>query len=173
MPRVAVNLSAQQLDRGDLAAIVRSALEAAGVAPERLELEVTESMAMRRTELSSATLAELRAMGVDIAIDDFGTGHSSLGQLKQIPLDRLKIDISFVRDIGMDAASDAIIRATIAFAGSLGLSTVAEGVELQDQARFLAEAGCDVAQGYLYGRPMPADEFPGVTTAWSEHARPA
>ncbi len=173
VPRVAVNLSAQQLDRGDLATIVRSALEAAGVAPERLELEMTESMAVRRPELSAATLAELRGMGVDIAMDDFGTGLSSLGQLKRIPMDRLKIDLSFVRDIGVDAASDAIIRATIAFAGSLGLSTVAEGVERADQARFLAEAGCDVAQGYLYGRPMPADEFPGVTTAWGEHARPA
>ncbi len=173
VPRIAVNLSAQQLDHVELPAIVRSALEAAGIAPERLELEVTESMAMRRLEVSSATLAELRGTGVRIAMDDFGTGHSSLGQLKQIPLDRLKIDISFVRDIGVDAATDAIVRAAIAFAGSLGLSTVAEGVEREDQARFLAEAGCDVAQGYLYGRPMPADEFPGITTAWSEHARPA
>lgn len=163
VPRVSVNLSAQQLDRGDLIDIVRSALEAAGLAPERLELEVTESMAVRHVERSTTTLAELRSMGVAIAMDDFGTGHSSLGQMKRIPLDRLKIDISFVRDIGVDSASDAIIRATLAFARSLRLSTVAEGVEREDQARFLAEVGCDVGQGYLYGRPVPADGFPGLT----------
>lgn len=162
VPRVSVNLSAQQLDRGDLIDIVRSALEAAGLAPERLELEVTESMAVRHVERSTTTLAELRSMGVAIAMDDFGTGHSSLGQMKRIPLDRLKIDISFVRDIGVDSASDAIIRATLAFARSLRLSTVAEGVEREDQARFLAEVGCDVGQGYLYGRPVPADGFPGL-----------
>lgn len=159
LPRIAVNLSAHELDDDDLPSRVRETLGQAGLAPDRLELEVTESMAVRRPDRSAAAMTSLRDLGIDIAMDDFGTGHSSLAQLKRLPLDRLKIDLSFVRDIGRDAASEAIIRATIAFAKSLGLGTVAEGVETEQQARFLAEAGCDVGQGYLFGRPMPPSEF--------------
>jgi diguanylate cyclase (GGDEF)-like protein/PAS domain S-box-containing protein len=163
--RVAVNLSARELEREDLAVSVREALEAADVAPERLELEVTESMVMRDSPAVLKVVGDLRVLGVVLAIDDFGTGYSSLAQLRRMPLHRLKIDISFVRDIGRDPAADAIIRAIIAMAGSLGLQTVAEGVEREDQAAFLRDAGCDIGQGYLFGRPMPADAF---RVAWGE-----
>jgi diguanylate cyclase (GGDEF)-like protein len=159
VPRVAVNLSPIQLEQADFAATVRAALAAADIAPERLELEVTESTIMRQSATAEAVLAELRAFGIDVALDDFGTGHSSLAQLRHLTLRRLKIDISFVRDIGRDPATEAIIRAIIAMAGSLGLETVAEGVEEENQATFLRDAGCDIGQGYLFGRPVPADAF--------------
>ncbi len=158
VPRVAVNLSPLQLERADLAATVRAALDAADIGPERLELEVTESTIMLQSATASAVLGELRALGVELALDDFGTGFSSLAQLRRLPLRRLKIDISFVRDIGHPAA-EAIIRAIIAMAQSLELQTVAEGVEREDQATFLRDAGCNIGQGYLFGRPVPADEL--------------
>jgi EAL domain-containing protein (putative c-di-GMP-specific phosphodiesterase class I) len=163
VPRVAVNLSPLQLDRADLAATVQAALDAAGIGPERVELEVTESTIMRQSATASTVLQELRALGIELALDDFGTGHSSLAQLRRLPLRRLKIDISFVRDIGSDPAAEAIIRAIIAMAGSLGLQTVAEGVEEENQATFLRDAGCDIGQGYLFGRPVPAD---ALLAAW-------
>jgi len=161
VPRIAVNLSAQQLEREDLAMTVEGILDAAGIGPERLELEVTESMVMRHAETAATVLGHLRRLGVELAMDDFGTGYSSLAQIMRLPLSRLKIDISFVRDIGHPAA-EAIIRATIAIADSLGLQTVAEGVEREYQATFLRAAGCDLGQGYLYGRPVPADELRDV-----------
>ncbi len=163
--RVAVNLSAQELEREDFASSVKAALEAADVAPERLELEVTESMLMHDSRAVSKVVGDLGVLGVDLAMDDFGTGQSSLAQLRRLPLRRLKIDMSFVSDIGRDAAAEAIIRAIIAMAGSLGLQTVAEGVEREDQAAFLRDAGCDIGQGFLFGRPMPADAF---QAAWGE-----
>ena len=156
VPRVAVNLSALQLDREDLAKTVQGALDAADIGPERLELEVTESAIMRRVETAATVLADLRRLNVDLVMDDFGTGYSSMAQLMRLPLRRLKIDISFVRDIG-HPAPEAVIRAIIAMAGSLGLQTVAEGVEREDQHAFLRDAGCDAGQGYLYGHPVPAD----------------
>jgi EAL domain-containing protein (putative c-di-GMP-specific phosphodiesterase class I) len=156
VPRIAVNLSPIQLEQADFAATVRAALDAADIGPERVELEVTESTIMRQSTTAAAVLAELRALGIDLALDDFGTGHSSLAQLRHLTLRRLKIDISFVRDIGRDPATETIIRAIIAMAGSLGLETVAEGVEEEHQATFLRDAGCDIGQGYLFGRPMPA-----------------
>ncbi len=159
VPRVAVNLSALQLEHADLAATVRAALDAAAIGPERLELEVTESTIMHQSAAAGAVLGDLRALGVELALDDFGTGYSSLSQLRHLPLRRLKIDISFVRDIGRDPAAEAIIRAIIAMAVSLGLQTVAEGVEREDQAAFLRDAGCDIGQGYLFGRPVPADDL--------------
>ncbi len=163
VPRMAVNLSAQQLERDNLASVVRAALEAADIGPERLELEVTESTIVRQSEAASAVLGDLQALGVELALDDFGTGHSSLVRLRRLPLRRLKIDISFVRDIGRDPAAETIIKAVIAMASSLGLQSVAEGVEREDQERFLRNAGCDIGQGYLYGRPVPAD---ALLEAW-------
>ncbi|HSW43813.1 MAG TPA: EAL domain-containing protein [Patescibacteria group bacterium] len=157
VPRVSVNLSAQQLELPGLATTVWSALDAADIGPERLELEVTESMIMQWSEVVALVLANLRALGIELALDDFGTGHSSLAQLRRLPLRRLKIDISFVREIGRDPASEAIIRAIIAMAAAMGLQTVAEGVEEEHQATFLRDAGCDIGQGYLFGRPVPAD----------------
>ncbi len=162
VPRVAVNLSAQQLEHPDFAANVRSALEAADIGPERLELEVTESALMGHTPAAEAVLAQLRRLNVELVMDDFGTGYSSMAQLMRLPLRRLKVDISFVREIG-NPAPEAIIRAIIAMATGLGLQTVAEGVEREDQHAFLRGAGCDIGQGYLYGRPVPADE---LLAAW-------
>ena len=162
VPRVSVNLSAQQMDDADLVAKVTAALDAVDIATERLELEVTESTIMRDSKVASAVLAGLREHGTDLALDDFGTGYSSLAQLRSLPLRRLKIDVSFVRDIGRDPAAEAIIRAIIAMASSLGLETVAEGVEREDQHVFLHDAGCDIGQGYLYGRPVPADALLGA-----------
>ena len=167
VPRVSVNLSAQQLERAELVETVRAALEAADIGPERLELEVTESMIARQSATAAAMLADLRALGVELAMDDFGTGYSSLAQLRHLPLRRLKIDISFVRDIGRDRASEAIIRAIIAMAAALGMQTVAEGVEEQHQATFLRDAGCEIGQGYLFDRPMAAD---ALREAWGPDA---
>lgn len=159
LPRIAVNLSMQQLERGDLNTRVMQLLKQYRLAPTLLELEVTESMLMRQAESVSAILHDLRTQGITIAVDDFGTGYSSLGHLKRIPLDRLKIDQSFVKDIGVNPKDEAITQTIIRLGHSLNLTVVAEGVETAAQERFLRAAGCDLAQGYRYGRPMPADEF--------------
>ena len=158
VPRVAVNISAPQLDRNDLASVVGRILHSAGLSSECLELEVTESMIMHHTKTAARALAGLRELGVELAMDDFGTGYSSLAELRRLPLRRLKIDMSFVQDIA-DPAAQAIIQAIIAMARSLGLQTVAEGVEREDQAAFLLGAGCDIGQGYLFSRPVPAEEL--------------
>jgi diguanylate cyclase (GGDEF)-like protein len=160
VPRIAVNLSVQQLQGDVLARQVAEALRETGLEPGRLELEVTESTIMREPESATATLASLRTLGVKLAIDDFGTGYSSLAYLKRLPLDRLKIDKSFVKDIGHDASDEAISRAVIGLARSLGLETVAEGIERAEQAEFLRREGCDIGQGYLYSRPQPAEAVP-------------
>ncbi len=159
VPRVAVNLSAQQIEREGLVVQVGKALKEFGLEAGRLELEVTESMLMRDPERSRAILTALKELGAELAVDDFGTGYSSLAYLKLLPLDRLKIDQSFVHDIGRDKNDEAIVRAIIALAHSMGLETVAEGVEQAHQAEFLAREGCGLAQGYLYSRPLPVDEL--------------
>ncbi len=159
VPRVAVNLSAQQLGRDSLVGQVGAILEETGLAPARLELELTESMIMHRAERAIIVLRGLRALGIAIAVDDFGTGYSSLGYIRQLPLNRLKIDASFVQDL--DAAEDGgmIARAIIGLGKSLGLEVIAEGVEREVQDAFLRREGCDIGQGYLYGRPMPASDL--------------
>ena len=159
LPRVAVNVSAHQIDHGDLVEDVSRALAASGIAVGRLELEVTESMVMRRLERSAQLLKSLREIGVSVSIDDFGTGQSSLTQLKRLAVRQIKIDMSFVRDIGVDQTGEAIIRATIGLAAGLRVETVAEGIEHEHQAVFLRAAGCDLAQGYLFGHPVPASDF--------------
>ena len=159
IPRVAVNISMQQIDPERLTGQVTAALRASGLDPAALELEVTESTIMREPDKATAALSALRKIGVKLAIDDFGTGYSSLAYLKRLPLDRLKIDRSFVQDIGHDKSDEAICRAVIGLARSLGLETVAEGIERADQADFLRREGCDIGQGYLLSRPLPADEF--------------
>jgi diguanylate cyclase (GGDEF)-like protein/PAS domain S-box-containing protein len=157
--RVAVNVSAKQFNQDDFAAQVKRILQDTGLAPERLELELTESLIMQRPERVIGTMEELRALGVKFSIDDFGTGYSSLSQLKRFPIDKLKIDQSFTRDIGTDANSTAITRAIIALGTSMHLQVVAEGVETDEQQRFLIDNGCHSMQGYLFSRPIPADDF--------------
>jgi EAL domain-containing protein (putative c-di-GMP-specific phosphodiesterase class I) len=159
IPCVAVNLSVQQLERETLLPLVAEVLASSGLDGARLELEVTESMIMGEGGQSLNVLQGLRELGVKLAIDDFGTGYSSLSYLKRLPVHRLKIDQSFVRDIGRDNNGEAIVRAIIALGRSLGLQTVAEGVEEPGQAEFLIAHACDVGQGYLYSRPVVADEI--------------
>ncbi|WP_312510710.1 EAL domain-containing protein [Massilia sp.] len=157
--RVAVNVSASQFKAGSVPRVVRAALEDSGLAPHWLEVEITESVMLGDSSAAEAQLAELRAMGVSLSLDDFGTGYSSLGYLSRFPLDKLKIDQTFVRNIATEQRSAAIAQATIALAQGLSLAVVAEGVETVGQRDFLGSLGCDVLQGYLYGRPVPAFEI--------------
>jgi EAL domain-containing protein (putative c-di-GMP-specific phosphodiesterase class I) len=159
---IALNVSSRQFDQQDLMEIVKEAIKDAMIPPQCLELEITESIIMRNPEKAIRTLTELKAMGIQIAIDDFGTGYSSLSYLKRLPLDFLKIDQSFVRNLASDPNDQAIVRATIAMAHSLNLKTIAEGVETEEQLSFLQEHGCDEIQGYLFSRPLPAEEIPGI-----------
>lgn len=159
--RIAVNLSPRQFAHSDLVSDVRHILEDTGLPPETLELEITESMVMDKPERATAILHELRALGIQLAIDDFGTGYSSLGYLKRFPVNTLKVDRSFIKDIPDDTDDVAITNAVIAMGRSLRLSVVAEGVETAGQAEFLRNNGCDLMQGYLTGKPMPAAELDG------------
>jgi EAL domain-containing protein (putative c-di-GMP-specific phosphodiesterase class I) len=159
LPRVAVNLSVQQLERGGLVDKVKRVLEETGVGPERIELEVTESMIMSEAEHAIDSLKGLRDLGIHLAVDDFGTGYSSLAYLKRLPLHRLKIDRSFVRDLTTDDNDAAIARAIIAMAGSLGLEVLAEGVETREQANFLSGEGCHEVQGFFFSHAVPAGEL--------------
>lgn len=159
VPRLAVNLSVLQLERPGLVDEVTAALRATHIEPDRLELEVTESMLMRHAEQVIANLAALRDNGITIAVDDFGSGFSSLAYLKRLPIHRLKIDKSFIDQLTADANDDAIARAIIALGRGLGLEVIAEGVETEAQAEFLRREGCTEAQGFLYGRPMSAADL--------------
>ena len=156
---LSVNLSAQQFRQKDLAGVIGRTLSDTDLEPKWLELELTESLLMEDTKVSSGTLEELRAMGLSVSVDDFGTGYSSLGYLKRFPLDTLKIDQSFVRDIPIDPDSAAIANSIIALARSLRLNVVAEGVETVEQLSFLREVDCDEIQGYLFSEPLPPDDF--------------
>jgi EAL domain-containing protein (putative c-di-GMP-specific phosphodiesterase class I) len=162
--RIAVNLSAKQFHDADLVDVVRSALEEAQLQPGYLELELTESVLMSNPEESARTLESLSAMGVHISIDDFGTGYSSLSYLRRFPLDKLKIDRSFIRDLLTSSDDASIVRAIISLAHSLRLRVVAEGVETHQQFEFLRELGCDQYQGYYCSPAVPANEFVTLIT---------
>jgi diguanylate cyclase (GGDEF)-like protein/PAS domain S-box-containing protein len=155
---VAINLSVRQLQQAGLAATVGRIVGEAGVDPRLLEFELTESMLMADPEAAVETLSELKGLGMRLSVDDFGTGYSSLAYLKRFPLDALKIDRTFVRDLPGDPDDAAITRAVIRLAHSLGLAVVAEGVETVEQVRVLEEYGCDQIQGYYIARPLPAAE---------------
>jgi len=158
VPCISVNLSVRQLGRSDIVEVVQSALRESGLSPDALELEITESVIMNVDD-AIGVLQRLHDMGVRLAVDDFGTGYSSLAYLKLLPINALKIDRSFVVGIGDNLGDESIIQAVIGLARSLGLSTVAEGVETALQLAFLRQAGCDQIQGYYFGRPQPADAF--------------
>jgi diguanylate cyclase len=157
--RMAVNLSAKQFRDADLTAVVKSALSEARLEPGYLEVELTESAVMHDAEKSAATLQALSTMGVHISIDEFGTGYSSLSYLRRFPLDKLKIDRSFVRDLMSNPDDVSIVRAIISLAHSLRLRVVAEGVETAEQLEFLRELGCDQYQGFYCSPAVPADAF--------------
>jgi diguanylate cyclase (GGDEF)-like protein/PAS domain S-box-containing protein len=156
---VAVNVSSVQFRQADLPALVQRTLNAAGVGIDRIEIELTEGAAMQDPQSAIAVMNALYENGTELAIDDFGTGYSSLAYLKNFPVGKLKIDRSFVRDIGRGACDRAIVEAIIRMAASLGMRTVAEGVETQEQLAFLRERGCNAMQGYLLARPLPAGDF--------------
>ena len=165
---VSVNVSARQLAAGDFYEVVAGALDMSGLDPDQLWLEITESTVMRHSESTAALLQAVRDLGVHLEIDDFGTGYSSLSYLKQLPVEALKVDRSFVGDIDSDADDVAIARSVIALGESLGLSVIAEGVERQSQTDVLRQLGCYLAQGYLYGRAVPPSAlypFPGADLA--------
>jgi EAL domain-containing protein (putative c-di-GMP-specific phosphodiesterase class I) len=156
---VSVNVSARQLRGGVLLGQVARALEESGLPPERLELELTESMLVDGSTDTLLTLAAIRDLGVGLALDDFGTGYASLSVLKRLPLNTLKLDRAFVRDLPHDAEDTAIVRAVQSIARALKLDVVAEGVETEDQRAFLSGIGCGEAQGYLFGRPAAAEHL--------------
>ncbi|MEW6764429.1 MAG: EAL domain-containing protein [Pseudomonadota bacterium] len=158
---VAVNISAVQLRFGNLVKEVRDTLHEFGIAGHHLELEITESAILHAPEEVIRKLNALRKMGVRLAIDDFGTGYSSLAYLKRLPLDRIKIDQGFVRDMLTDPQDEAIVRAVIALGHSMDLEVLAEGVETAEHATRLRELGCESAQGYYFGRPAAGEAFPG------------
>lgn len=155
---ISVNISPQEFRQRNFPEMVAAVLQKTGLPAACLELEITESTLMDSADTTVEMLLRLKALGVTLAIDDFGTGYSSLGYLKRFPIDRLKIDRSFVRDLETDSSDAAISTAVIVLAHSLGLQVVAEGVETQGQADFLLQQGCDSVQGYLFSRPVPADE---------------
>ena len=159
VPRVAVNLSARQFEQQNLIHTVASALEQASLEPHRLELEITESMIMQNPVETVRILNELKKLGVKLSINDFGTGYSSLSILKRFPLDTLKIDQSFIDGLPQDSDSAAITEAVLAMSRKLGFTVVAEGVEHEGQAHFLEQIGCDILQGYYFGKPMPTEHF--------------
>jgi EAL domain-containing protein (putative c-di-GMP-specific phosphodiesterase class I) len=156
---MAVNVSARQLAHPAFVAQVDEVLRQTGLAADCLELELTESSVMRDPDQSGAVLRRLSDMGISLALDDFGTGYSSLAYLKRLPINYLKIDRSFIAGLPHDPNDVAICRTIIAMAKTLNIGLIAEGVENEDQRRFLAGEACDDYQGFLFSRPLPADDF--------------
>jgi diguanylate cyclase (GGDEF)-like protein/PAS domain S-box-containing protein len=156
---LAVNVSAKQFHQGNFVAQVKVAVQRHTINPNLLKLELTESMLLDNIEDTIATMNELKGIGIQFSLDDFGTGYSSLQYLKRLPLDQLKIDQSFVRDIATDSSDNTIVRTIIAMAHSLDIDVIAEGVEMEDQRQLLLDSGCNHYQGYLFGKPVPIGQF--------------
>lgn len=156
---VAVNVSAIQFRREDFRGLVRKTLGETGLAPECLELELTESLLVSNADLTLTVLQQLKSMGVKLAIDDFGTGYSSLSYLRQFPVNKLKIDRSFIKSVTVNSDDAAIASAIISMAKSLNLKVIAEGVENEEQTNFLRSHGCDEVQGYYFGKPVTLEEM--------------
>ena len=158
VPVVSINLSVKQLERGNFPELLRNVMRETGIAPHRLELEITESVVMD-VEDAFAMLDDLRALGVQLALDDFGTAYSSLSYLRRLPVQTLKIDCAFIAGIGKNRSDEAIVQAMVAISHSLDLSAVAEGVETVEQFEFLRRLGCEQVQGFLFGTPVAGDAF--------------
>jgi EAL domain-containing protein (putative c-di-GMP-specific phosphodiesterase class I) len=159
---VSVNLSPLQFSKGNLVSTVMSALASSGLPASRLELEITESVLLEKSERNISILNQLRHLGVRISMDDFGTGYSSIGYLRSFPFGKIKIDQSFVKDVLVDEGSLAIVRAIAGLGVSFGMTTTAEGVETEEQMRCLNLEGCIEVQGYLFSKPIPANEIVGL-----------
>jgi EAL domain-containing protein (putative c-di-GMP-specific phosphodiesterase class I) len=156
---MAVNLSAVQFRQKNLGEIIKDVLHESGLAPSGLELEITEGVVMQDAEAAILLLEDMKAMGLKISVDDFGTGYSSLSYLKRFPIDKFKIDQSFVRDLATDKDDAVIVSTIISMAHSLKLKVIAEGVETAEQLAFLKQQGCDEIQGYYFSKPVSAEEF--------------
>jgi EAL domain-containing protein (putative c-di-GMP-specific phosphodiesterase class I) len=156
---LAVNVSARQFHHPEFVEHVQSVLQQSGANPQRLKLELTESVLLEDVEDAIAKMLELKALGVSFSLDDFGTGYSSFSYLQRLPIDQLKIDQSFVEGLVSSANDDAIAKTIVALAKTLGLAVIAEGVETEKQRNFLAGIGCYFYQGYLFSRPLPLDQF--------------
>jgi EAL domain-containing protein (putative c-di-GMP-specific phosphodiesterase class I) len=156
---IAVNVSAIQFREAEFVSRVREVLQQSGIKPELLKLELTESLVLDNIEDSIRKMMELKSLGVKFSMDDFGTGYSSLSYLSRLPIDQLKIDQSFVRDITTDQHDAAIVQTIISMALSMGMEVIAEGVETEEQREFLELRGCQAYQGYLFAKPMPIDEL--------------
>jgi len=161
---VAVNVSGHQVHSADFETIIYDTLSETELDTRYLQLEITESVVMERAEYTVELLERLKSLGITIAIDDFGTGYSSLSYLKRLPVNKLKIDKSFVAGLPSDSNDGSIVKAIIALGESLNLDVIAEGIETADQQQFLAQAGCQQGQGYLKGKPMPAEEFKALVS---------
>jgi len=171
--KVSVNLSPIQLRHPNLVPAVINALAAGGLSPHRLELEITEAVLMENTDATVTKLHRLRDLGVRIAMDDFGTGYSSLTYLRSFPFDKIKIDRSFVKGLGEDETSAAIVRAIAGLGSSLHMTTTAEGVETDQQMRLVRSLGCTEAQGFLFSLPRPAGEISRLIAPKPERAASA
>jgi predicted signal transduction protein with EAL and GGDEF domain len=156
---VAVNLSPAQLKQGNLVDVLRATLRQTGLAPNRLELEITETVLMEKSEENLAVLHEIKNLGVSIILDDFGIGYSSMRYLQMFPFDKIKIDKSFVQNLGVTEESAAIIECVARLGRAIGLTVTAEGVETKEQHRFVRAAGCHQLQGFLFSKAIPADAF--------------
>jgi EAL domain-containing protein (putative c-di-GMP-specific phosphodiesterase class I) len=170
--RVAVNLSAAQFKRGDIVAVATSALTAAKLPADRLELEITESVLLHDEAWVLTVLQNLRSMGIRIAMDDFGTGYSSLSYLRSFPFTKIKIDRAFVSDLAQTTDGLAIIQATIMLSEKLGMVTTAEGVETLEQMDILVSEGCNEAQGYHISRAVPAQDIPALISQYGGESAP-
>ena len=159
MPRIAINVAGKQLRDKDFYTGLRRRLDALGGRADWLAIEITEGIIMEQAERGVDMLRRLQEMGIELALDDFGTGSSSLGHLKRLPLTCIKIDRRFIQDLPASQDARCIATAIIGLSKGLQLKVLAEGVETEAQRRFLIDAGCDAAQGYLFGHPVPADEW--------------
>ena len=165
---ISVNVSARQFRHEDFVAQVETVLDESGIDPGRLKLELTESLILNNVEDSISKMDQLKSVGVEFSMDDFGTGYSSLSYLKRLPLDQIKIDQSFVRDISTDPSDAAIVQTIIAMTGTLGLMVIAEGVETEAQREFLESRGCPAFQGHLFGAAVPVEQFEAMLDTWEE-----
>lgn len=159
VPRIFVNLSVKQLEQGNLLEFIKYIFKEKDIDVSNLGLEITESIIMHKTQYNVSVLDGLKNLGIELSIDDFGTGYSNLKYLTRLPVSKLKIDQSFVRDIGRDPSDETIIITIIALAKNLGLSVIAEGVETLEHKDFLLKHGCNDAQGFLFSKSLPPEEF--------------